>query len=316
MRTLVTGGAGCIGSELAAALLARGDEVIILDNFSSGRWEHVEPLLLNPACMVIEGNVLDLSLLQATMEGVGMVWHMAANPDVKYSPGDPTDKDLRQNTIATYGVLEAARITGVKGLAFASTSAVYGVHEKQPLAEDAPCRPISLYGATKLACEAMISAFSHLFGLEAWIFRFANIVGAKVRRQGRTVIGDFIHRLREDPGRLRILGDGRQKKSYLTTRECIDAMLLAVQCADTSPVILNIAGEDSLSVQRIAEMVVEAMGLENAAFEYTGGEEGWPGDVPRFELDATRINRLGWRARLNSEQSVAEAIRAALEGTG
>ncbi len=313
MRTLVTGGAGCIGSDLAAALLDRGEEVIILDNFTSGKWEHVEPLVTNPACLVIEGNVLDTSLVVATMEGVDMVWHMAANPDIKFAPGDATDKDLRQNTIATYNVLESMRTAGVRRIAFASTSAVCGIQRKQPISEEAPCRPISLYGASKLACEALISAFSHLFEMRAWIFRFANIVGPKVRREGRTAIGDFIHRLREDPTRLRILGDGRQAKSYLTSRECIEAMLFAVDHAEGPLETLNIGGNDSLPVDRIAAMVADAMGLEHVAFEHTGGEGGWPGDVPRFILDPSRINRLGWRAKLNSQQSVAEAIHAALE---
>ena len=149
------------------------------------------------------------------MRGIDMVFHLAANPDVKFVPGDATDKDLKQNTLATYQVLESMRRHGVKRLAFSSTSAVYGLSEIQPIPEDAPARPISLYGATKLGCEALIGAFQHLFGMDCWILRFANIVGPKVRKTGRTVIGDFVARLSEDPRRLRILGDGRQAKSYL-----------------------------------------------------------------------------------------------------
>ncbi len=313
MRALITGGAGCIGSDLAAALLERGDEVLILDNFSSGRREHIEPLIRQPGFRLIEGDLLDAATVERAVHGAEIVWHLAANPDVKFTPESPTDLDLKQNTLATYNVLEAMRKAGVRRIAFASTSAVYGIQERLPIPEDAPCRPISLYGAAKLAGEALISAFSHLFGIQAWILRFANIVGPKVRKRGRTVIGDFIARLKENPEELLILGDGRQRKSYLTAAECIEAMLFVVDHAREPLNIYNLGGRDAITVTRIAELVVEAMGLEGVRFRYTGGEGGWPGDVPRFTLDVTRLERLGWRARLNSEESVREAIRQLLE---
>ena len=180
-------------------------------------------------------------------------------------------------------------------------------------------RPISLYGATKLGCEAMITAFSNLFGMQVWIFRFANVVGAKVRKTGRTVISDFIARLREDPARLTILGDGRQAKSYLLASECIEAMLFVIGHAREKVNVYNLGGDDSLPVTRIADLVVRAMGLAGVRYEYTGGEGGWPGDVPRFRLDVTALNRLGWVASHNSEQAVEMAIEAILgigaEGT-
>jgi len=313
MQVLVTGGAGCIGSELAEALLDRGDEVVIFDNFSSGRLEHVEPLRAQPDCRVIEADLLDRAALEVAMDGVEMVCHLAANPDVRFTPGDPTDRDLQQNVLATYNVLETMRERGVAKLLFSSTSAVYGISEKLPIGEnDFFPRPISLYGATKLACEGMITAFSHLFGMQCWILRFANIVGPKVRKSGRTVISDFIHKLRENPERLVILGDGRQSKSYLSSRECVEAMLFAVEHARGPLTVLNLGCDDWISVTRIAEMVVEAMGLKDVEFVYTGAEAGWPGDVPRFLLDVSAINRLGWKAHLNSEESVAEAIRGML----
>ncbi len=311
--SLVTGGAGCIGSDLAAALLDRGDEVVILDNFSSGRREHVEPLLRRPGCRLVEADLLDVPALRGALDGVGIVWHLAANPDVKYTPGDPTDKDLEQNTIATYNVLEAARLARVRQFVFASTSAVYGIQDHLPIREDAPPRPISLYGATKLAGEGLISSFSHLFGIRTCVFRFANIVGSKVRKKGRTVIGDFIHRLRDDPSRLRILGNGQQAKSYLLSQECIEGMLFAVERAPELHSVFNLSGDDLIAVNRIADLVVQAMGLDLVSYEYTGGEGGWPGDVPRFRLDPSLINELGWKAECNSEQSVVEAIRATLE---
>jgi UDP-glucose 4-epimerase len=311
-RILVTGGAGCIGSDLAAALLARGHRVTVLDNLGSGKYEHIQALTPLPGFRFIEGDLLDPAALEAAIEGVDMVYHLAANPDVKFVPGDPTDKDLQQNTIGTYRVLESMRRHGVRRLAFSSTSAIYGISERQPIAEGQSPRPISLYGATKLSCEAMIGAFQHLFDLHCWIFRFANVVGPKVRKRGRTVIGDFIDRLQQDPTRLRILGNGRQAKSYLLCEECVAAMLFAVEHAPPGLQVFNLGCDDSLSVERIAGMVSAAMGLRGVAYEFTGGEGGWLGDVPRFRLDVTAINRLGWRARYNSEEAVALAIEATL----
>jgi UDP-glucose 4-epimerase len=311
-RVLVTGGAGCIGSDLVQRCIERGCHVTVLDNLSSGKREHIEELLGHPNFRFVEGDLLDRAALDSVMSRVTMVYHLAANPDVKFTPGDPTDKDLNQNTICTYNVLETMRRHGVRRLAFASTSAIYGVSERQPIPEDAPARPISMYGATKLSCEAMIRAFQHLFEMDCWIFRFANVVGPKVRRTGRTVIGDFIARLNEDPTRLRILGNGLQAKSYLLSEECVDAMMFAVHRAPRGFHVFNLGCHDSLPVNRIARMVVEAMDLRDVKFEYSGGEGGWPGDVPRFILDVTAINRLGWHARHTSEEAVALAIACTL----
>lgn len=313
MRILVTGGAGCIGSDLCGALLAEGHHVVAFDNLSSGKREHIEPLA-GPEFRFIEGDLLNFDQLDAVMDGVEFVYHLAANPDVKFTAGDPTDKDLRQNAIATYNVLEIMRRRGVAKLAFASTSAVYGIAPRMPIPEDGffP-RPISLYGATKLACESLICSFQHLFGMQCWIFRFANIVGPKVRSKGRTVIGDFIHRLTSDPSRLLILGNGQQSKSYLLSEECVQAMLWAVAHAREPLSVFNLGCADWLSVNEIARMVTDAMGLKNVRYEYTGGEGGWPGDVPRFRLDVSRINDLGWRAGHSSAEAVAIAIRATLD---
>src|SRR5262245_46540916 len=270
-RILVTGGAGCIGSDLAGALLSRGYEVVVLDNLSSGKEEHIDPFRANPRFQFLRGDLMDFEHVRHAVRSVKVVFHLAANPDIKFTAGDATDKDLKQNTICTYHVLESMRRENVPRLVFASSSAVYGISEVQPIPENSPTRPISLYGATKLSCEGMISAFQHLFGLECWIFRFANIVGLKVRRSGRTVIGDFIDKLRRDPTCLELLGNGRQAKSYLLSEECVDAMLFAVDHAPHGLHIFNLGCSDNLSVRRIADMVVEAMGLENVRHEFTGG---------------------------------------------
>ena len=312
-KVLVTGGAGCIGSDLAEALVQQGHRVVVLDNFSSGKLEHVSPLLELPNFHLIEGDLLDVEILNSAMQGVETVYHLAANPDVKFVEGEPTDKDLRQNTLATYNVLEVMRRQGIRKLVFSSTSAVYGISDRIPIPEDQNPRPISLYGATKLSCEAMISAFQNLFGLQCWVFRFANIVGPKVRKKGQTVISDFIQRLQEDPSHLRILGDGHQAKSYLLSSECVDAMLYTVGHAREPLNVYNLGCSDWLEVNRIADLVVEAMGLSGVRYEYTGTPGGWPGDIPRFRLDVSAINRLGWKARHNSEEAVRIAIEATLE---
>ena len=307
-RILVTGGAGCIGSELCAALLARGHEVIAFDNLSSGKPEHVAPLAAHTRFRFEQADVLDAAALGTALDGVSSVYHLAANPDVKFAEADP-DRDLKQNTIATAALLDAMRRKGVHQLAFASTSAVYGNSPVQPIAESQACRPISLYGATKLACEGMISAHTHLFGLRAWVFRFANVVGGKVRKTGKTVVSDFIAKLRANPSRLEILGDGKQAKSYILVGECVDAMLHVIDHAADDYNLFNLGGDDWLSVSRIAELVVGAMGLSGVEFAYTGTEAGWLGDIPRFRLDVAALDRLGWRVRHTSEQAVASAIR-------
>lgn len=317
MKAFITGGAGCIGSDLAEALAARGDSVTVFDNLSSGKMEHLANLEGRPDFRFVEGDLRDLAAVESAIAGMDIVFHLGANPDVKFTPGDATDKDLEQNTICTYHVLEAMRRAGIGRIAFSSTSAIYGIVEQLPIPEDGIFpRPISLYGATKLACEGLISSFSHLFGMQAWIFRFANIVGAKVRKRGSTVIGDFVARLTADPTRLRILGDGKQAKSYLLSQECVEAMLFAIDQAREPLNIYNLGCSDWLPVQQIADMVVEAMGLRCVRYEYTGGEGGWPGDVPRFLLDVTRINRLGWRAKHTSAEAVSRAIHSTLERLG
>ncbi|WP_040769319.1 SDR family NAD(P)-dependent oxidoreductase [Novipirellula maiorica] len=312
-KILITGGAGCIGSDLAEALVTRGDHVTVLDNLSSGRLEHIEPLLTHDKFRFIQGDLLDQKALDAAMDSVEMVYHLAANPDVKFTAGDATDKDLKQNTLATYAVLETMRQQGVKKLAFSSTSAVYGVCETLPISEQQAPHPISLYGASKLACEGLIGSFQHLFDMQCWVFRFANIVGKKVRSRGRTVIADFAHKLLDDPSTLPILGNGKQAKSYLLSSECVEAMLFAIEHAKQPINTFNLGCSDWITVDRIAELMVEAMNLENVKFEYTGTEGGWAGDVPRFLLDVSAINQLGWQAKHNSEQAIRFAIKNTLQ---
>jgi len=311
MNIMVTGGAGCIGSELVGRLLKEESNVVVYDNLSSGKLEHISPFMKNKKFKFIEADVLDKNTLLKSMKGIDIVFHLAANPDIKFSAGDATDKDMKQNTIATYNVLEAMRLNDIKKIVFSSTSAVYGEAEKIPTPENyAPLIPISLYGASKLACEALISAFCHMFGIQAWILRFANIVGGKSRKTGTTVISDFILKLKKNPKALEILGNGKQSKPYLLNEECVEAILFAVKNASKQVNLFNLGPGDSVSVNEIAEIVVKELGLKNVKFVYTGGVRGWKGDVPRGLLEVSKINKLGWKAKKSSKEAVKIAATA------
>ncbi len=311
MKTLVTGGAGCIGSEVVDKLLKRG-KVIVVDNLSSGKIEHIEKFLDNKDFRLVEADITSDDLT-GHLDGVDMVFHLAANPDIKFSAGDRTDKDLNQNTIATYNVLDAMQKTGVKKIAFSSSSVVYGKADRIPTPENyGPLKPTSLYGASKLACEALVSAYCNMFGMQGWIFRFANIVGDKSRKKGRTVVSDFIFKLRNDPTCLEILGDGRQSKSYLLVDECVDGMIFAVDHSNDPVNIFNLGTKDAITVDEIAKIVINEMGLKNVKISHTGSSGGWPGDITNFLLDVTKLEKLGWSSRHNSAESVRTSAKRML----
>ncbi|MEM2092269.1 MAG: NAD-dependent epimerase/dehydratase family protein [Candidatus Bathyarchaeia archaeon] len=309
-RALVTGGAGFIGSHLVDALMEREVEVTVLDNLSGGRLSNISAWLKNPRFRFLMGDMLNQHDIKEALEGCEIVFHLAANPDVRVGALN-TRIDYEQNILATYNLLEVMRETGeCRRIVFTSTSTVYGEAEKIPTPEDyGPLKPISLYGASKLACEALISGYSHLFGFKSVICRLANIVGS---RSGHGVIYDFINKLMENPNRLEILGDGRQRKSYLYVRDCVEAMLTAAEGAKGQVEIYNIGSEDTVDVTSIANIIIEEMGLRNVEIYYTGGVEGgrgWRGDVKVMLLDITRIKGLGWRPKLNSAEAVRQAAR-------
>jgi UDP-glucose 4-epimerase len=302
-RFLVTGGAGFIGSHLVDALRASGHEVVVLDNFSSGKREFVSHH--ERGVQVVEGDLTDLETVKAVMPGVDVVYHLAANPDIRYGIAH-TDWDLRQNLISTYNVLEAMRLAETRAICFASTSAVYGEAVTVPTPESyGPCLPMSLYGASKLAAEGLISSFVGTFGFQAWIYRFANIVGP---RTTHGVVLDFVEKLRKDPNRLEILGDGRQSKSYLHVSELVDAMEFIRTHAAGAINLYNCGSGDRVSVREIAGMVAEEMGLE-PEFQFTGGLRGWPGDVPTMLLDTAAARELGWSATRTSREAVRQSVR-------
>lgn len=306
MRILVTGGAGFIGSKLVRGLLDRGDNVTVLDNLSSGSMDSLMPVLKNKRLEFHRTDLLDGGI-QGYMMGVDEVWHLAARSDVRIGNEDPRIH-LEQGLIGTVNVLNAMNKAGAKRLVFISSSTVYGEAGVLPTPEDyMPLNPVSLYGASKLASEAAISAHCHLFGLDATVFRLANVVGGG----SRGVIHDFICKLRKDSRELLILGNGRQKKSYVHVSDCIDAMLTASEKPKQGMEVFNIASDDSIEVKRIADIVSGEMDL-NPAYRFSGGPGGWKGDVPLMRLDISKIRKTGWRPAYSSAEAVRLAAREIL----
>jgi UDP-glucose 4-epimerase len=308
-KILVTGGAGFIGSHLVDCLLAKGNRVTIFDNLSSGKMEFIKHHFENPDFTLIKADLLDQDAIERACKDINSVYHVAANPDVRLGTSD-TRVHFDQNILATYNLLEAIRKNNVKEIIFTSTSTIYGEASIIPTAEDyGPLIPISLYGASKLACEALITSYSHTFDIKAWIFRFANIVGPR-STHGITV--DFINKLQDNSAQLEILGDGKQEKSYLHVSECVDAILFTVGNSKEEVNIFNIGSEDTISATGIGKAVVEEMQLSNVRFVYTGGSRGWKGDVPKMRLDIEKLKKLGWRPAYTSERSVRETARSLL----
>jgi len=308
---LVTGGAGFIGSHLVERLLL-DNEVTVLDNFSSGRIEFLEPYRDIPDFHLLTGDLMNPKILDNAVSGKDFIFHLAANPDVKLGSED-THVHLEQNVLATYNLLEAMRKNDVRQMAFTSTSTVYGEAAQVPTPEDyGPLLPISLYGASKLSCEALISSYCHTFQMQSWIYRFANIVG---ERGTHGVLVDFIRKLRENSGKLEILGSGKQRKSYLEVKDCIRAMIHAVEHSSGEVNVFNIGSEDSVDVTEIADIVVGQMGLDGVEYNYTGGIDGrgWRGDVKLMLLSIEKIKRLGWSPELGSARALEVAVRALLK---
>ncbi|MFU8766574.1 MAG: NAD-dependent epimerase/dehydratase family protein [Candidatus Methanoperedens sp.] len=308
-KIIVTGGAGFIGSHIADKLLSNNYRVTVIDNLSSGRMEFLEQNTSNPDFEFRNVDLLEPGKLETAIEGAVAIFHLAANPDVRLGP-DNTKVHLEQNIIATYNVLEAMRKTRVKNILFTSTSTVYGEATIIPTPEDyGPLVPISLYGASKLSCEALITSYCHTFNMKSWIFRFANIVGD---RGTHGIIFDFIEKLRKTPESLEILGDGRQDKSYIHVSECLDAIMYAWEHSNDMVNIFNIGSNDTITATRIGEIIVEEMGLHNVKFNYTGGSRGWIGDVPKMMLSIQGLKNIGWEPGYNSEKSIRDAVRSAL----
>ncbi|MDR2339958.1 MAG: NAD-dependent epimerase/dehydratase family protein [Deltaproteobacteria bacterium] len=309
-RHFVTGAAGFVGSTLVDRLLAHGHEVVGYDNLSSGREAFLEGALSNTASFRLEhADTLDACALTAAMRGSDVVWHLQANADVRHGLANPR-KDLEQNTLATSNVLEAMRRNGVKDILFASSGSVYGEAMVFPTPEDAPF-PVqtSLYGASKLAGEALISAYCEGYGFRGVAFRFVSMLG---ERYTHGHVYDFVRHLSKDPGTLRVLGDGRQRKGYLYVGDSVEAMLLAWSKMQKGFAVYNIGGEEYSTVLDSIAWISAVMGV-SPELTFTGGDRGWAGDNPFIFLDAARIMALGWRPTLTIKEAVGRTVSWLLE---
>jgi UDP-glucose 4-epimerase len=301
---LVTGGAGFIGSNLVDRLLQAGHRVVAYDNFSTGQERFLEQASASPNFSCLRGDTLDLSTLTTAMQGCEFVFHLAANADVRFGTEHPR-KDLEQNTLATFNVLEAMRSTGVRRIAFSSTGSIYGEPDVFPTPETAPF-PIqtSLYGASKLAGEGLIAAYCEGFGFQSYLFRFVSILG---ERYTHGHVFDFYTQLRDNPAELKVLGDGQQRKSYLYVQDCLDAIFLAIANASARVNIFNLGTDEFCRVNDSIGWITSHLGLA-PKLTYTGGERGWIGDSPFIFLDCRKIRALGWQPKLSIREGIIRTL--------
>jgi UDP-glucose 4-epimerase len=308
-HVLVTGGAGFIGSHVADAVLAKGARVTVFDDFSTGFREFVpQGEGVRDRVTLVEADLLDARRVLDAMKGVDFVFHMAANADIKDNFAHPR-KCVEQNVVVTQNVLEAMRATGTKQIAFASTGSVYGEPKVLPTPEDyAFPTQTSMYASSKVCAEGLLTSYAQAApapAFQVWIFRFVSLLGPRYTH-GHVV--DFYRKLKDDPARLPVLGDGRQKKSYLHVADCVSAMLVAVDRAREPINVFNLGHTDWIEVKESIQVIVKTMGL-SPRIEYAGGERGWPGDSPKILLDTKRIQALGWKATRSIEESVVETLR-------
>jgi UDP-glucose 4-epimerase len=305
MNYLVTGCGGFIGSNLVDKLLGLGHSVVGIDNFSTGQRRFLDMALLHSKFTLLEIDLLSFDVIKDAISGVDAVFHLAANADVRFGTNHPR-KDLEQNTIATYNVLESMRLNEVKKIIFSSTGSVYGESPVIPTPEDGPF-PIqtSLYGASKSACEGLISAYCEGFGFQSWIFRFVSILG---ERYTHGHIFDFYQKLKIDPSCLAVLGNGKQRKSYLYVQDCIDAIILAVEKADEKVNIFNLGVDGYVEVNDSISWICKELEL-SPRLDYSGGDRGWIGDNPFIFLDTKKIQALGWKPKFDIQQGVIQTVQ-------
>lgn len=313
-RVCVVGGAGFIGSHLTDRLLADEEieQVTVFDNFSSGRPWHLQHLSRDDRLRVVQGDIRDFKALVGSLDGVETVIQLASNPDIARAVVEPSI-DFDQGTVLTHLVLEAMRLSGAQRILYASGSGVYGDLGELEVDEDhGPLVPISTYGASKLAGEALIAAYCAMFGLTACVFRFGNVVGP---RQTHGVGFDFVRRLLVNPKELSILGDGHQSKSYIAVSDVVSAVLLAARLAPRPYAVFNVATGDYIAVREIAVLALEILGLSagTTALRYTGGDRGWSGDVPVVRLNTARIRGLGWRNEMSSVEALRESLSSIVQ---
>ena len=309
MRYFVTGCAGFIGSNLVDRFLEEGYEVAGYDNFSTGQPKFLKDAQKSPRFSLVRGDILDLDCMAQAMRGADFVFHLAANADLRFGTQHP-NKDLEQNAVGTFNVLEAMRVNSVNKIVFSSTGSIYGEPDVFPTPEDAPF-PIqtSLYGASKLSAEALIQAYCEGFGFQGWIFRFVSILGERYQHGH---VFDFYEKLLKNPDALYVLGNGRQKKSYLYVHDCINAMLIAIEKAQEKVYIFNLGTDEYCEVNDSIKWITEHLGLSPKLI-YAGGERGWIGDSPFIFLDCSRIRSLGWKPRLSIKEGVIRTLEYLME---
>jgi UDP-glucose 4-epimerase len=304
-KYFITGGAGFIGSNLADRLLSQGHAVTVFDNLSTGQDRFLDLAKPSPNFKFVHGDIADPATLTAAVAGHDAVFHLAANADVRFGLDHP-DKDLKHNTVGTFNVLEAMRTAGVKTIAFSSTGSVYGEPDIFPTPETCPF-PIqtSLYGASKCAGEGLICAYANGFGIRAYIFRFVSILGP---RYSHGHVFDFYRQLLANPNEIKILGDGKQSKSYLHIHDCLDAIQLVMEKAHDPVNVFNLGRDDYCMVNQSVDWICQGMGVTPRR-EFSGGKRGWVGDSPFILLDASRLKSLGWRAKNTIKDSVVATLR-------
>ena len=308
MNILVTGGAGFIGSHLVDSLLSKGHRVDCVDNLYLGRIENIRHQFKNKKFKFYKLDVLEFKRLNDLFKRrkYDAVYHLVANSDIKQSSRD-TRLDLNLNFMSTYNVLEAMRVNRVKDLVFASTSAIFGETDRTITEDIGPLIPISFYGGSKLAAEAYISSYVHNFGIKAWLIRFPNVIG---ERATHGILFDLMHKLKRNKKTLIVLGDGTQEKPYLYVKELVEGMIYVWREAGDDYNYFNLGSRSTIKVSRIVEILLEELGLTGKTrIKYTGGDRGWVGDVPRFRYSLAKVNKLGWKARSNSEQAIRRTVR-------
>lgn len=305
MKAFITGGAGFIGSNIADKLLEKGYEVTVYDNFSTGQRMFVEHNLENKNYKLIEGDVLDLAKLTHSMQGHNVVFHFQANADVRGGIKN-TRIDVEQNIIATHNVLEAMKFTGIKEILFSSSATVYGEPEIFPTPEEISTIQTSIYGASKYSGEALIQSYCEYFGIKSNIFRFVSFIG---KRYTHGVIFDFMKKLYQNSESLLILGDGKQRKSYLHVQDGVNAILTAFEKSTEKVNIYNLGNVEYINVIDLADIIIDEMGLKNVKYEFSGGKRGWVGDSPFVHLDVSKIMSLGWKAKYKIADSIRDTVK-------
>jgi UDP-glucose 4-epimerase len=305
MKAIVTGGAGFLGSHLVDRLLDKGYHVKVIDNLSTSTDKYITPHLKDEKFEFVKMDILNLEKLKQEFAGFDVVFHFAANADIRRGLKD-TFRDLEQNTIGTYNILEAMRVNDIKEILYASSAAVYGEPKTFPTPEDVSLVQTSFYGASKLSGEALIQAFCEGFDFRGWMFRFVSVVG---ERHPHGVTFDFYHKLKKDNTKLEIIGDGTQRKSYMYIEDCMDGIMLAYEKATEKVNIFNLGWELYINVNTVADTVTSEMGLLDVKYEYTGGSRGWVGDSPLVHLSVEKLKSLGWQPKVSCEEGIRKTVR-------